>query len=31
MCPIDARYDCPYLEMIENGDMTCEECEVCKE
>ena len=30
MCPVDARYDCPYLEMLEAKEMTCEECEVCK-
>lgn len=30
ICPLDPLFDCPYEDLLDSGDMTCEECEVCE-
>lgn len=30
ICTIDPEVQCPYEEMLDTDEMTCEDCEVCK-
>ncbi len=30
ICPIDSQVQCPYEELLDAEEMTCEGCEVCE-